>query len=179
MLDIPALQKCLGQTSCEHTRPVCSNFLADSNSGEHPPEVFGEAPGTLLGHEHRGPVGIPVHYHIVVLVPVLEVVCSQVLEWILWRIIWREGLDLAILWQASLCLAMSPTIPCQNTASADLSFMRSTPWCAACRRWRMEGLRHDHEIPQHDHIVHDVHAGLVGVVGLDVGREHSGILQEP
>ena len=72
----------------------------------------------------------------------------------------REGLDLAILWQASLCLAMSPTIPCQNTASADLSFMRSTPWCAACRRWRMEGLGPDQAIPQHVHIVHDVHSGL-------------------
>ena len=60
VLDIPALQKCLCQTSYEHTRPVCSNFLADSKRGEHPPEVLGEAPSSLLGHEHRGPVGVTV-----------------------------------------------------------------------------------------------------------------------
>ena len=94
MLDIPILQECLGQTAREHTCSICGQFLADSESGEHPPEVLGEAPGTLLRHEHRGPVGVPVHHHhTVVLVAIVEVVYSQVLEGILWFgwVIWGKG----------------------------------------------------------------------------------------
>jgi hypothetical protein len=45
--------------------------------------------------------------------------------------------------------------------------------------WGTEGLGHHHAIPQHDHDVHDIQAGLVGVVGLDMGGESPGIAWEP
>ena len=48
---------------------------------------------------------------------------------------------MAILWHAYLCRVMSPTMPGQYTASADLAFMPATPWRAACRRWRTAGRR--------------------------------------